>query len=130
MKSEHWDITELPSYKSRDVENLNVLWSTDLPESRDAAPALWDTLMGFFVDAISNYCQRPGHLVVTPRELMRSFKRNEREPFCGSRVITELFRRGGIVETSTGPRRRGHAARDVRDALRESIRIGRSLCHR
>lgn len=97
MKSERWDITELPSYKSRDVDNLNVLWSTDLPESRDAAPALWDTLMGFFQDSISNYCQRPGHLVVTPRELMRSFKRNEREPFCGNRVITELYRRGDII---------------------------------
>ncbi len=78
-----------------------MLWQSEFPPTREADPALWDTLLGFFEDAIVSYCSRPGHLVCTPRELLKALKRQEREPFCGTKVINELFRKGDLATAGT-----------------------------
>lgn len=91
----------MPAYASRSKEEIDVLWATSLPVNRDADPAIWDALVGFFEDAIVSSCTRPGHLVTTPRELLKLLKHNGTEPFSGTRVIEELFKRGDIVSADT-----------------------------
>jgi Snf7 len=103
MAGSEWSLKQLPGYASRSPEELRVLWSADLPESRDMNPALWDTLLGFFEDAAVASCSRRGALVVTPRQLLRQLKHEGREPSAGRAVIEELFRRGDIVRASPLP---------------------------
>lgn len=91
----------MPAYASRTKEEIDVLWSSDLPVSRDLNPALWDALLGFFEDAIVASCSRPGSLVITPRELLKQLKHNGTEPSAGVRVIEELYNRGDIVSADS-----------------------------
>lgn len=101
VATQQWSISNLPSFQSRNAQELDVLWQSEFPPTREADPALWDTLLGFFEDAIVSYCGRPGHLVCTPRELLKALKRQEREPFCGTKVIEELFRKGDLMSAGT-----------------------------
>eukprot|EP00177_Eucheuma_denticulatum_P003264 GFKZ01005899.1.p1 GENE.GFKZ01005899.1~~GFKZ01005899.1.p1 ORF type:complete len:468 (-),score=108.01 GFKZ01005899.1:425-1828(-) len=96
-----WNITSVPAYASRSKEEIDVLWASTLPVNRDADPAIWDALVGFFEDAIVSSCTRPGHLVTTPRQLLKLLKHNGTEPSAGIRVIEELFKRGDIVSADT-----------------------------
>lgn len=66
MSKLDWDITELRAYKSLSSDEAHVLWSTELPPTREHDPALWDLQMGFFEDAIVDVSRQPGNLVVTP----------------------------------------------------------------
>eukprot|EP00178_Gracilaria_changii_P015118 TRINITY_DN423_c0_g1_i1.p1 TRINITY_DN423_c0_g1~~TRINITY_DN423_c0_g1_i1.p1 ORF type:complete len:453 (-),score=101.15 TRINITY_DN423_c0_g1_i1:6980-8338(-) len=96
-----WSVTNLPSFKSRSAEEIDVLWSADLPSYRDENPGLWDAMIGFFEDAIVSSCSRPGKLVVTPRELLKQLKHNGREPSSGLRIMRQLFQKGDIVSADT-----------------------------
>jgi Snf7 len=101
MAGEEWSLKQLPGYASRSPDELRVLWSAELPDSRDMNPALWDTLLGFFEDAAVSLCSRRGSLVITPRALLRQLKHEGREPSAGLVVIAELFRRGDVIRADS-----------------------------
>lgn len=124
MGPSNWTIADMPSYGSRRPEEIDVLWSSDLPAHRDDQPvrvsilqvsaselttqsdsqltstlshehtlqALWDSLIGFFEDAIVLSCSRPGSLVVTPvRDPQDTLPVKEQQLLFLSRPLTLSF---------------------------------------
>lgn len=96
-ESDAVDVTSLACIASRPAEEVDWLWNSDLPPSRDHNKAEWDSLLSFVEDAALALSSRPGHLVTTPRVLLRSLKLRGREPRAGAAVVAALVARGDFV---------------------------------
>mmetsp|Transcript_11380 Transcript_11380/g.34821 ORF Transcript_11380/g.34821 Transcript_11380/m.34821 type:complete len:137 (-) Transcript_11380:788-1198(-) len=86
-----------PLLASKGEEEVEVLWSADLPPEEDTNPALWNALLLTFREALEVVTTPEGLLVFSEKDALERLKWRGRAPTCGKRILQELRRNGDIV---------------------------------
>eukprot|EP00188_Purpureofilum_apyrenoidigerum_P002211 Plantae.Rhodophyta-Purpureofilum_apyrenoidigerum.ctg23450.p1 GENE.Plantae.Rhodophyta-Purpureofilum_apyrenoidigerum.ctg23450~~Plantae.Rhodophyta-Purpureofilum_apyrenoidigerum.ctg23450.p1 ORF type:complete len:644 (-),score=107.87 Plantae.Rhodophyta-Purpureofilum_apyrenoidigerum.ctg23450:59-1990(-) len=86
-----------PIFASKGEEEVDVLWSANLPPEEETNPALWNALLSTFREALVAVTSPKGLLIFSEKDALDRLKWQGRTPTCGKRILQELRRQRDIV---------------------------------